>query len=98
MIDLPSEIYYIIAGFMNDLNSFYALSLCSHKSLIGCSKYRSDLIKKYEHKNKIGVYNKFTHGGPMFYITYPEIYRLPLNTDQYPAFTIRYDGLQTKEE
>ena len=48
MVDLPSELYYVIASLVTDINDFKNLSLCCKRSLVGCKQYSKEIIKKYD--------------------------------------------------
>lgn len=46
-MNIPEEIYYKIASLVDDLETFYALSVCSKMIYLGCMMYKRQIINKY---------------------------------------------------
>ena len=93
---LPPEIYYHISTFINDIDTFYGLLLCSTDSYKGCLKYSKDITKNIKNI-EIGVYDAFCSHKPFFYITYENLIKIPEWSPPNNNVII-YHGMQTNYE
>jgi hypothetical protein len=63
---LPIEIFYLITEKVEDISTFYNLSLCCKNSAIACFNYRDAITKKYD---RVAVYLDFKESHiPKMYI------------------------------
>jgi hypothetical protein len=72
-MNLPTELFFIIAGLVPDVPTYNSLKQCNKNSYIGCQNYKKHIMKKHD---KIAVWGLFCltrkYDRPLYYLTIDE--------------------------